>query len=115
MTVIPTLVVAVTSSIGYQLGFLYRDESGNIQAGMSAIIMGVLVLVVGLILSDLIVGQVGQAAAKLGAPTGSEVDHSSAQSINGLLVILYYIVLIVLALGMIGGGGLATYRSVRTG
>ena len=101
--------------IGVKAGLMYRDERGNIQMSMAAVIFGVLVLVVGLILSDLIIGQVGKAAASLGAPTYSDVDHDSATSINGLLVILYYIVLITLALGMVGGGGYGAYRSVRGG
>ena len=89
---------------------LWRDQRGNMTAGMSSIIFGVLVLVVGLILSDLVLSQVGEASAKLSEDTGSDVDHSSAQSINSLLPILYYIGLITLALGMIGAGGYATYR-----
>ena len=101
--------------IGVKAGLLYRDERGNIQLAMGAIMLGVLVLVVGLIMSDMLINQVGKVAAKLGAPTYSSVDHGSASSINSLLVILYYIVLITLALGLIGGGGAGAYRSVRGG
>ena len=94
---------------------LYRDQRGNIQVAMTSIIFGVLVLVVGLILSDLVIDQVGKAAASLGEPTYSDVEHDSAGSINALLVILYYIVLISLAVGMIGGGAVGAYRSTRGG
>ena len=101
--------------LGLRLGLLCQDERGNIQVAMGSIIFGVLVLVVGLILSDLILDQVGKASGSLGEDTYSDVDHDSAGSINGLLVLLYYIVLIVLALGMIGGGGYSAYKGARGG
>ena len=115
-TVLAALVAARTKAedalawLRWMAVALWRDQRGNMTAGMSSIIFGVLVLVVGLILSDLVLSQVGEASAKLSADTGSNVDHSSAQSINSLLPILYYIGLITLALGMIGAGGYSTYK-----
>ena len=106
---------AVLTGFVLRAGLMYRDDRGNIQASMTSIILGVLILVVGLILSDLVIDQILKAAMNLGAPTYSEVDHDSANSINGLLAILYYIVLIVLAVGMIGGGGYGAYRTARGG
>ena len=89
-----------------KLGALARDQRGNIQYAMLAIVGGVLILVVGLILADMVLDQIGKAAGSLGEPTYSDiVDHDSAGSINSLLALLYYIVLITLGIGMIGGGG----------
>lgn len=105
----------ILTALVVRAGLMYRDDRGNIQASMTSIILGVLILVVGLILSDLVIDQILKAATNLGAETYSDVDHDSANSINGLLAILYYIVLIVLAVGMIGGGGYGAYRSARGG
>ena len=80
---------------------------------MAAIMAGVLLLVVGLVMADMIIDQVLKAAQNLAEPTYSNVDHGSASSINGLLVTIYYVALLGLAFGMIGGGGYGTYRGIR--
>ena len=76
---------------------------------------GILILVVGLTMADMIIDQIIKAAVELAEPTYSNVDHGSASSINGLLVVIYYIAMIALSFGMIGGGGYGGYKQLRGG
>ena len=89
--------------------------SNQFKLAMGTMVVGVLLLVVGLVMADMVVDQILKAAQSLAEPTYSNVDHDSASSINGLLVIIYYIAMITLSIGMIGGGGYGAYRQVKEG
>ena len=98
-----------------QAGVLYRDEHGNLGVQIGVMLFGVLTLVVGLLMADMLIDQVAKSAGLLSEPTYSDVDHSSARSMNGLLVMLYYVFLIILSLGMVGAGGYSAYKTYGRG
>lgn len=70
-------------------------------AAFGAIILGVIWLVIGLVLSGPILDQ----AATSGASTNIG-SFSGAQAFNDLVPLIYYAVLVVGAVGLIGSGGL---------
>ena len=89
--------------------------TAKFKIALAVMMGGILVLVVGLTFGDMIIDQIIKAAVKLSQPTYSNVDHSSASSINGLIVVIYYIAMIALSFGMIGGGGYAGYTQMKGG
>ena len=151
---------------------------GTVKMGMGAVIFGVLVLVVGLVLSDIIIDGVNRQGARVGCYTGDDVpirnatgpsntttaapvpskvsanyrgpdvigkacgtgtvtataafasstcvgtatqcgtvryalEVYGADSLNNLITLVYWIVLIGLVLAMVGGGGAMVARGAR--
>lgn len=83
---------------------------------MQIIIMlgGVLVMVIGLLMSDTLIDQISRAAGSLGKETYSSiVDHDGAQNLNGMLVLLYYAGLMIASFSLMGVGGYSAYRKYQ--
>ena len=78
------------------------------RGGMLSIITGVLVIVVGLVLSGTILTQ----AADSGS-SGNIASFTGAQALNDLIPLLYYAGLVVISLGLMGLGGRSVYQASR--
>lgn len=78
---------------------LAAGQSGNIQTRIISIVAGVITLVIGLVLSDVIV----DTAATQGA-AANLASFSGAKSLNDLLPLVYYAAVVMLGVGMIGIG-----------
>ena len=78
-----------------------------------SLISGIIIFVIGLILADIIISSVGEAAGILGEPTNSDVDHGAASSLNGLIPLVYYVGLAGLSLSISYTGGKGLYDRVR--
>ena len=71
---------------------------GNVTA-VSAIIIGMITLVVGAILSTTVISQFATSGSN--ANIGS---FSGAQAVNDLVPLLWFVMIVTVALGLIGGG-----------
>lgn len=78
---------------------LATSEAGNVQSRIIAIVAGVITLVIGLVLADVIV----DTAATQGA-AANLASFSGAKSLNDLLPLVYYAAVVMLGVGMIGIG-----------
>ena len=74
-------------------------EPGTMQGRIVAIVSGVLTIVIGLVLADIVVGQ--SATSGGGNSIGS---FSGAKSVNDLVPLIYYTAIVMLGIGMIGIG-----------
>ena len=86
------------------------DERGAVDARIMAIIMGVITIVVGLVMSDVVLSQAATsgADANIGSFTG-------ARSFNDLVPVIYFAALVIISVGLIGLGaaGLAGSGPMR--
>lgn len=87
-------------------GILYKDERGDVKASIGAVVGGVLTIVVGLVLSNTILSQA--AASGSSASIGS---FSGAQSLNDLVPLIYYAVVVLIGVGLMGIGARGIVRS----
>jgi|TARA_B100001750_G_scaffold184845_1_gene153774 hypothetical protein len=78
---------------------MFFDVKGGTQQNIAAIIGGVLTIVVGLVLSTTVLAQ----AAASGGSTAIG-SFAGAQSLNDLVPLVYYAVVVLLGVGMMGLG-----------
>ncbi len=83
---------------------------GGLIAPLFAVIGGVLLIVIGLAFS----GTVLSFAATSGADTNIG-SFSGVQNLNDLQPLIYYLLITVSSLALIGGGGVVAARRVRSG
>lgn len=100
-----TSVSAVMLNGMISLGLLWRDERGDIKGSIGAVVGGVLTIVIGLVLSNVILTQ----AATAGASTAIG-SFSGAQALNDLVPLIYYAVVVLLGVGMMGVGAKGLMR-----
>lgn len=81
------------------LGFAWRDVDGNAQARITAIILGVVVLMIGMIVA----GILDQQAVTSGG-SGNIQSFAGAKPLNDLIPTLIRVVLVMVGVGMIGIG-----------
>lgn len=79
--------------------YLYIDAAGNVQMRIGAIILGVITIVIGLVLSGVVI----DTAASSGG-NNSIGSFSGAGAINNLIPLIYFVVIVMVAVGMIGIG-----------
>lgn len=89
--------LAMYAAFVYGLAML--DVAGNMQMRIGAIIGGVITLVIGLVLA----GVINSTAASAGG-SGAIDSFAGAKSINDLVPLVYYTVIVMVAVGMIGLG-----------
>lgn len=82
------------------LGFAWRDVDGNAQARITAIILGVVVLMIGMIVA----GILDSTASDAGASTKPIGSFAGAKPLNDLIPTLIRVVLVMVGVGMIGIG-----------
>ena len=82
-----------------------RNNNGGTQASIASIIGGVLTIVVGLVLANTVVTQAASVPASIGSFAG-------ASSLNDLVPLVYYAVIVLIGVGMmaLGGYGIARGR-----
>ena len=82
-----------------------RNNNGGTQASIASIIGGVLTIVVGLVLANTVVTQAASVTASIGSFAG-------ASSLNDLVPLVYYAVIVLIGVGMmaLGGYGIARNR-----
>lgn len=82
-----------------------RNNDGSTQASIASIIGGVLTIVVGLVLANTVVTQAASVPTSIGSFAG-------ASSLNDLVPLVYYAVIVLIGVGMMGLGayGLAKNR-----
>ena len=82
-----------------------RNNNGGTQASIASFIGGVLTIVVGLVLANTVVTQAASVHASIGSFAG-------ASSLNDLVPLVYYAVIVLIGVGMmaLGGYGIARNR-----
>ena len=70
---------------------------------MVAILVGILTLVIGLTLGPVVLQAIADADPAVSAPTR---DFAGASSINRLIPVVYFTVIVSIGIGMIGAGAL---------
>jgi len=85
---------------------LFRNTDGGTQSNIAAIIGGVLTLVIGLVLANTVVSQAASVPASIGS-------FSGASALNDLVPLVYYAVIVLLGVGMMGMGASGFYRENR--
>ena len=94
-------VMAFALVIALFIGAVYKDERGDIKTNIGAVVGGVLTIVVGLVLSNVILTQAAQAGSS--SAIGS---FSGAQALNDLIPLIYYAVVVLIGVGLMGVGAL---------
>ena len=84
----------------------FRNTDGGTQSNIAAIIGGVLTLVIGLVLANTVVSQAASVPASIGS-------FSGASALNDLVPLVYYAVIVLLGVGMMGMGASGFYRENR--
>lgn len=82
------------------LGLIWVDVNGNAQMRITAIILGVVVLMIGMIVA----GILDQTAADAGAAEKPIGSFAGAKPLNDLIPTLIRVVLVMVGVGMIGIG-----------
>ncbi len=85
---------------------LFRNTDGGTQTNIAAIIGGVLTIVIGLVLANTVVTQAASVPASIGS-------FSGAASLNDLVPLVYYAVIVLLGVGMMGLGAAGFVRGAR--
>ena len=93
------LALSVVLWVALAIGAAYKDERGDIKNSIGAVVGGVLTIVVGLVLSNTILSQA--AASGSSANIGS---FSGAQALNDLVPLIYYAVVVLIGVGLMGVG-----------
>lgn len=78
---------------------LATEQRGNVQTRIISIVAGVITLVIGIVLADVIISTAATQGAD--ANIGS---FSGAKSLNDLVPLVYYAAVVMLGVGMIGIG-----------
>ena len=109
VALVPLLVLGSQWQIAWQT-MRAEPERGAVDARIMAIIMGVITIVVGLVMSDVVLSQAATsgADANIGSFTG-------ARSFNDLVPVIYFAALVIISVGLIGLGaaGLAGSGPMR--
>tara|TARA_Y100000310_G_scaffold340407_1_gene436083 strand:- start:2384 stop:2704 length:321 start_codon:yes stop_codon:yes gene_type:complete len=95
----PTSAISAILTAVVALGLAYEDERGDIKTSIGAVVGGVLTIVVGLVLSNTILSQAATSGAS--ANIGS---FSGAQALNDLVPLIYYAVVVLIGVGLMGIG-----------
>jgi len=92
------------------LAATHRNECGNMQANIIAIVTGVITLVIGMVLATTVNTQAATlgSAANIGSFTGT-------QNIGDLIPLVYISAILMLGVGLIGLGGYGTYKGMKGG
>lgn len=110
VTAVVATVSAIVAPVGLTLGLAYRDERGDVQVSIAAIVGGVLTIVVGLVLSTTILSQAATSGAS--ANIGS---FAGAQALNDLIPLIYYAVVVLIGVSMMGLGALSLRSKLNSG
>ena len=109
-TLIVGRVAETAKGLGSDASLVLSDQRGNIAASIIALIGGVLFIVFGLVLSDTILSQAATSGGS--ANIGS---FSGAQSLNDIVPLVYYTIIVVGGVTLIGVGGMGVRAGVRGG
>ena len=93
-----SFVATIAATIA-ALGLWSWEADGNVQMRIGAIILGVITIVIGLVLSGVVI----DTAADVGGNT-KVGSFSGASAINNLIPLIYFVVVVMVAVGMIGVG-----------
>ena len=94
------MISGYAKPVGQRVWGLASNTAGDIRASIGSLIGGLILIVIGLVLSTIINAQAATngSAANIGSFTG-------AQSFNDLVPMLFIVVIVMIAVGMIGVGG----------
>ncbi len=101
-------VAETAKGLGGEASQVLNDQRGNIAASIIALIGGVLFIVFGLVLADTILSQAATSGGS--ANIGS---FSGAQSLNDIVPLVYYTIIVVGGVTLIGVGGMGVRSNVR--
>ncbi len=100
----PTQMAVLLAYFGTVVGdprSVLANQRGAIDSRIMLIVMGVITIVVGVVLADTILAQAASSGSN--ANIGS---FAGAQALNDLVPLIYYAVVVMIAVGMMGLGAL---------